>query len=363
MGITTREYGPNAVYRKLTISEMDENFNYLNLLADYPVTNHFYVDPQRDDTQYEPTGNQSTPFVSVSEALAFIDAGINNGSIVPGELNPIFVILLGDTTENITLTHGHVFLTTANGSIHTPIYFRGTIHVEGGATGPSAIDANHFAITGLTVVAPTNEYGIHTTGGNAQRLMLSDVWLTASGTGAGLYAGNTGTRVSDGKKSTVHGSDIKVSHNGSGDVYCFNIQKGTADFANVETSGATQVAAVGTGASLAFTNSQLEANGEVCVEAYGSGTITVTNSTIVNTNTGVSYGIWLHQPGSIAVVGQSYFDVRSTNSASRAVHGVTGSYLFQANNLFAKTAIGTDTNRKIDAAVTVVSITGTFQTV
>ena len=30
MGITTREFGPHAVGRKLTIAEMDENFNYLN---------------------------------------------------------------------------------------------------------------------------------------------------------------------------------------------------------------------------------------------------------------------------------------------------------------------------------------------
>lgn len=29
MGITTRDNGPHAVNRKLTIAEMDENFNYL----------------------------------------------------------------------------------------------------------------------------------------------------------------------------------------------------------------------------------------------------------------------------------------------------------------------------------------------
>ena len=364
MGITTRQYGPYAKGSRLTTAEMDENFNYLNALADYPVTNQFYVDPARDADGYTATGNQATPFTSVNDALDYIETGIGNGSITPAELNPIFIILLGDTTENITLSYGHVFLTAANGSIHTPIYFRGTIHVEGNATGTGAIDANHFAITGLTIVATSNENCIHFTGTNAQRLQLQSVWLNASGTsGCGVYADNTGVRVSDGKLSAIHGSDIKVSHSGSGDVYCFNITKGTADFALVETSGATQIGAVGSGALLAFTNSQLEANGEVCIEAYGTGILTASNCSIVNSNTGASYGIWLHTAGSTAIIGQCYFDVRSTNAASRAVHGVAGTFLIQANNLFAKTALGADTNRKIDTAVTVTTLASTFTAV
>ena len=32
MGITTREFGPNAKGSKLSIAEMDENCNYLNNL-------------------------------------------------------------------------------------------------------------------------------------------------------------------------------------------------------------------------------------------------------------------------------------------------------------------------------------------
>lgn len=367
MGLITRQYGPNAKGSKLSIQEMDNNLLYLNSLADYSVTNQFYVDPARDNSGYEATGNAATPFASVNDALTFINAGIANNTIQPGENNPIFIILMGDTTENVVLNNGHIFLTSQNGNIHQPIYFTGTIHVEGGATGPSALDNNHFSITGLTITPPANEKGIHFTGVNPQRLMLQSVWLQASGTaGSGLYADNTGVRSSDGKKSSVHGSDIKVSHNGTGDVYCFDIRSGSADFSLVETSGATQVGAVsGTGNVLSFTNSQLEANGEVCVESYSGGVLSLTNTSIVNTNTGTSHGIWLHHPNCAAIVGQCYFDVRSGLTGSRAVNGITGTILVQASNLFAKTAANplVDTNRKISKEITKIDLAATFQSV
>lgn len=300
----------------------------------YNPTNQFFVDPNREDT-YVANGSIVTPFKTVAEAQAAIDALITAGTILPAEDNPIFIRIQGSLTENISLTKGHIFLVGENGSIHAPIYVFGTITVNGADTTTSALDNNHFSIQGLTIAPGGSNNGIVFTGANAQRLSLENMWVQVGGTGTGILCNNTGVRLSDGAKSRCHGSQIKVSHNGTGDVYCFNIVKGTADFTLVETSGATQVAAVQAGATLAFSQSELDANGETCLEVYGNGTLAVTQSTISN-NFGATecYGVWLHDAGGVASVGQCLFQVSATNANSRAVHGVLGSALYYAYNAF-----------------------------
>jgi hypothetical protein len=202
------------------------------------------------------------------------------------------------------------------------------------------------------------------------------LWLTARGNrtgdtpltnagGYGIYADCTGYRASPLSNSVIHGSDIKVSHTGTGDVYCFKIgEQGvsatvSADFSNVETSGATQVGAVGSGCLLAFANSELDANGEVCLESYGTGVLSVVNSTVSNAATGESYGIWLHTTGGAALLTNTIMDVESSNSASRMIKGVAGTALFYKNVMIgrATTYPFGEHNKKIDSAVTAVAIT------
>lgn len=341
--------------------------------SDYPVTNQYYVDPARTDS-YSPTGTIDKPFKSITAAQAAIEAAITAGKLSPAETSPVFIILCSNTTENVTLSRGHVFLMTNGGGIHTPIYFFGTITISGSNTSTSALDINHFGITGMTINAPAQKACIYFTGANAQRLMLKDCWLTATGNqtgstdftdagGFGIYADCTGVRASDNHNSVIHGNDIKISHNGTGDVYCFKIgtiagtAKVSADFTNVETSGATQVGEVSTGCSLSFTGSELDANGETCLEAYGTGSLVVSNSLISNAATGVSYGIWLHQAGGNATVVNSVFSVASSNSSSRAVHGVTGTVFVSGNIMIGKNSAGVDYNAKIDTAITRVAAT------
>ena len=347
--------------------------------TDYPTTNQYFIDPARTDS-YTPTGTIDKPFKSIATAQAAIELAITAGTISPAEASPVFMILCANTTENITLSRGHVFLTTMNGSIHAPVYLFGTITVSGTSTGASAIDTNHFVITGLTINAPTQKACIYFTGSNAQRLMLSDIWMTATGVqtgstiftnagGYGIYADCTGYRASDSKNSSIHGDNIKLSHNGTGDVYCIQVGKadGTSrvalDLRNVESSGAAQVGVVSTGCSMSFTNSELTANNEVCLESYGTGAITVSNSIIGNNNTGDSYGVWLHSAGGSAIIINCVFSVVSSTAASRAVHGVAGSYYIYANNLVGKSPALADYNAKIDTAITRVAATASLTAV
>ena len=249
-----------------------------------------------------------------------------------------------------------------NGNKFTNISVNGTITISGANNSSSAIDNNYFVVSGLSVNAGVNNNCIQTTGSNAQSLFLKDISIYASGTGTGVYANNTGVRSSDGKLSFIQGSDIRVSHTGSGDVYCFNINKGNAIFNKVETLTATQIGAVQEGASLKFLNCELEANGTTCIESYGNSVITTINSSIVNKQiTANSYGIWLHNVGSTAVLDQCYFDVRdTTHSGSRAVKGVSGSILSYSNLSFAANSTLGSTNNLLDASVTYNLLTNSF---
>jgi hypothetical protein len=313
----------------------------------YEPTNQFFVDPNRTDS-YVANGSIITPFKTISAAQTAINNLIAEGVTIATELNPAFIRLQGSVTEDVTLTKGHIFLVGENGSIANPIYLIGTITVNGDDTSASALDNNHFSIQGITVLPNGSNNGIVFTGSNAQRLSLENIWVQVGGTGTGILCNNTGVRISDGFKSRCYGTQIKISHTGSGDIYCFNIVQGSADFTFVDTSGATKVAVVQTGATLAFVQSQLNAKNEACLEVYGTGILSVTQSSISNLfGSTACYGIWLHDIGSVANVGQSLFQVSSANINSRAVHGILGTAFFYAYNAYYPGAF-TD---KVDAVI------------
>jgi hypothetical protein len=313
----------------------------------YEPTNQFFVDPNRTDS-YVANGSIITPFKTISAAQTAINNLIAEGVVIATELNPAFIRLQGAVTEDVTLTKGHIFLVGENGSIANPIYLIGTITVNGDDTSASALDNNHFSIQGITVLPNGSNNGIVFTGSNAQRLSLENIWVQVGGTGTGILCNNTGVRISDGFKSRCYGTQIKISHTGSGNIYCFNIVKGSADFTFVDTSGATKVAVVQTGATLSFVQSQLNAKNEACLEVYGTGVLSVAQSSISNLfGSTACYGIWLHDIGSVANVGQSLFQVSSTNINSRAVHGILGTAFFYAYNAYYPGAF-TD---KVDAVI------------
>jgi hypothetical protein len=285
--------------------------------GDTPVSNYWFCDPDRTDT-YTANGSQARPYKTLQAAINAANA------VAPTDVTPQFVVLQGTATEDITLTVPHVYLVGENGSLHTPIVLNGTVTVQ--ATGGTLV-GNRFSIQGLEIIGGSGNKCINMTGTAPQKLFLQDVWLYASGSGAGLYQDNTGSG------SYTQGHSIKVTHEGTGAVYCFNIVKGYGDFSLVETSGAEQVGAAQTGASLFFRDSELDASGDVVLEAYGTGTLSVTNCVVSNTQAN-SNGIYLRAAGSTALVFNSIFQIPVGTGKVVNDGGLGGTLAYNGLNLY-----------------------------
>jgi hypothetical protein len=320
-------------------------------MVDYPPTSMFYIDPGRTDT-YTATGNPNKPFKTIGACYTYIKGLIAASTIPSPQVAPVFMVLCGSITENITLDTGRIYLVGAQGGIHAPIYLTGNTGSPTVTINPSSgdLNSNRFSLKGISVVGASGQHAVKVTGSTPLRMFMEDCWITANASsevGAGYYQDNTGTG------TIANGDTIKISQNGTGDVYCFQILHGSANFNAVETSGATQVGAVSSGATLTFANSELDANGEVCIEAYGTGVLAVTNSTISNASTSDSYGIWLHATGGAALVTNCVIDVASSTSASRMVKGVAGTAFFYKNVMIGRSTSYpfAEHNKKIDSAI------------
>lgn len=310
--------------------------------ADYPQTNQYFVDAGRSDS-YTPTGTIIKPFKTITAAY---NAAVSSSHT---DANPAFIILLSNITESPTFTQGGIFLTSISGSgTHTgnPT-ITGNITINGSA---SDITSNHFALTGLRIVAGTNGKGVYFTGTHPQRLFMRDLWIDANGTGTCMFSDNTGTG------SMCHINTAHLTHSGTGDIYCIDATKGTITMTDIETSGNVQVAAVRTGATLSLSGSEIDANNGAAIEVYG-GTLVVTNSVITNTQAN-SNGIALNTAGSVATLGNVVFGIPASATTGRAVYGVAGTALYYQYLAFYPT-----TNQKISSAVTASALATTLTAV
>jgi hypothetical protein len=282
------------------------------------VTNRYYVDPARSDS-YVMDGSRAKPYTTIGAAITAINARITAGYNT--STNPIYIMLQGSTTENITLTKGRVYIVGEGGGIHAPIYITASTSAPTITVNPTSgdLNTNRFSLMGVQVVGALGQNAVYVTGTSPVRMFMQDVWITANasgGVGFGYVQDNTGT-------GTVANADsLKLSQNGTGDVYCINIVKGSATFNAVETSGATQVAAVQTGASLTLNASELDANGDIVCETYGTGTLTITGSVITNAQANSS-GIQANGAGTL-LIGNCIFSIPTgTGSAIKNASGVS----------------------------------------
>jgi hypothetical protein len=342
MGITTRQFGPNAKGSRLTTAEMDENFNYLNDYGVIATTNEYYVlagfsgDSPSD-------GSKASPYPTIAAAISAADADGHNVT------NPAFIILLSDITEVVVMTRGGIWLTSDYGTgTQGSVTLTGSIKIDGG--GNSLLN-NHFSISNLRIVAPSSGKGIYFTGENPQRLYMRDLWIDASGnTGSCIYADNTGTG------SVCYLNTAHLTHSGSGDVYCFDAEYGGMYLTDIETSGSNvQVAKVGANAVMTVDSSELDATGEAAFEVYG-GVLVITRSTINNTKAR-SHGIACKTSGSVVTIGDCLFNIHP-DAAGKAVFGEPGT---SSNLYYQYIAFFPDSNRGISAGtITAVPLETTF---
>jgi len=311
-------------------------------------TNIFYVDPLRTQ-DYTPTGTILYPYFTINDALTAVIT-INNYNAN----NPAFICLNNSTTEDIILTKGHIFLTASQGTgTHGAPQINGKISIDGQAL--SKVE-NHFSISNLRIVAPDGSYGITTEGSNPQQVFLSNLWIDASTTGACIYAKNNGLA------STCHLNTGHLTHSGTGDIYCIDVQAGTMTITDIETSGNVQVCAVRAGATCTIDSSELDGNNGACLEVYG-GTLVVTRSVITNAQAD-GHGIALLEPNSVALVGECSFSIPVSATGKCVYNGgapnVPVYLVYQYVSFINPTNPLLAANRGLSATVTASALATTF---
>jgi hypothetical protein len=317
--------------------------NQLATLGDtlaLPVTSVVYVDYLRADS-YTETGSQLYPYKTLAAAVT------KAISLSPSGTNPIRIVLVSGNTsataETLTINNGHIFILGADSSgTHAPILWYGQITFNGSAT---SISDNHFSLAGLSINAVSGTTAITFSGTNPQRLFMKDVWLTGNGSADAMTMSNSGSG------STVHGNDLKFSHNGTGHYHCINITAGTANLDSIETSGAL-TGVFGVHSSLNLSNSEIESSGAYGIDVYAGGTLSLANCKITTTAAN-SYGIKLGEAAAVAVVGNVYFNVPAAGTA-RAIYGVASTALYYQFLTFAPGG-----NAKISSAITSTAIGST----
>jgi hypothetical protein len=297
-----------------------------------PVTSIVYVDYLRADS-YTETGSQLYPYKTLAGALAKAE------TLSPTGTNPIRIVLVSGNTsataETVEINDGHIFILGEHSSgTHAPILWYGQMTFNGSAV---SIGDNHFSIAGLSINAVSGTTAITFSGTNPQRLFFKDVWLTGNGAADAMRMTNTGTG------STVHGNDLKFSHNGTGHYHAINILNGTANLDAIETSGAL-TGIFGVHGSLNLSNSEIDSAGSYGIDVYTGGTLSLANCKITTTAAN-SFGVKL-ETGAVAILGNVFFNVPSAGNA-RAVSGVSGAFLYYLNLSF--TPGGND---KISSAIT-----------
>ena len=320
--------------RLTTVSDINE-------ISDFPVipvTSEVYLDYLRADS-YTPNGSRERPYKTLATALT------KAISLSPTALNPIRIVLISGNTsataETVSITNGHIFIVGEHSSgTHAGILWYGQITFNGAA---ASISENHFAITGLSINAVSGTTAITFAGTNPQRLFLKDVWLTGNGAADAMVMTNTGTG------STVHGNDLKFSHNGTGHYHAINVLAGTASLDSIETSGAL-TGIFGVTGTLNLSNSEIDSAGRYGIDVYAGGVLAVANCKITTTAAG-SFGIQLAGVGAAAVLGFVAFNVPAAGTA-RAVSGGAGTALYYTGLSFAPGG-----NAKISSAITSVAIT------
>jgi hypothetical protein len=328
MGITTRQFGPNAKGSKLTTAEMDENFNYLNDYGVIATTNEYYVlagfsgDSPSD-------GSKASPYPTIAAAIS---AAVGDGT------NPAFIILLSDITEDVVMIRGGIWLTSDYGTgTHGSVTLNGTITIAGG---DNSLLNNHFSISNLRIVASVK--GILFTGTNPQRLYMRDIWVEVSGLEDShcIYADNTGTG------SVCYLNTAHLVHNGDGSA--FYADYGSMYLTHVETSGANiSGGIIGVDAIMTVDSSELVTANEGFT-IYGQ--LIISRSTIKSTSSNAR-GIGFYRSGTTATVVDCLFNVNEDGGT--AVYGEDGNTSFL---YYQYIAFMPDSSRVITASPTITAV-------
>ena len=319
--------------------------------------NRWYVDPSRTDINpAASTGTISSPFLTITAALAYIEARIADGTLSNFDetanivLNPQFIVLTSSTTEDVTLTRGHIYIVGDTPDAgHVPIWIQGHVTITpGGATKA----ANDFGLFHVAVLPTGNFHGVKVTGTAACRVYLEDVYVYQGSSGYScVYMDNSDVTT---KLEMV---DCHTSRAG-GSTYLVDIQSAYCLIRNLETNGVGQVLNFANAATGTMLQSTIDANTGSVITLSGTVQFGMGECILNNTSAAANtYGVTMSGTASIQF-GVCTFNIPAAQATNRAINGVAGNVV-----LYTGTVFQYGTCDKISTAITLIALDTTFTAV
>ena len=319
--------------------------------------NRWYVDPSRTDINpASATGNVTNPFLTITAALAYIEARIADGTLSNFDetanivLSPQFIVLLSSTTENVTLTRGHIYIIGDTPDAgHVPIWIQGHVTITpGGATKA----ANDFGLFHVAVLPTGNFHGVKVTGTAACRVYLENVYVYQGTSGYScVYMDNSDAST---KLELV---DCTVGRD-AGSTYLVNIQSAYCKIDNLETNGQGQALNFANAAAGTILNSVIDAGVGAVITLSGTVQFGMGNCILNNTSAAANtYGVTMSGTASMQF-GVCTFNVPAAQATNRAINGVAGNVVLYSGPIFQY-----GTTDKISSAITLIPLDTTFTAV
>jgi len=319
--------------------------------------NRWYVDPSRTDINpAASTGNVTNPFLTITAALAYIEARIADGTLSNFDetanivLSPQFIVLLSSTTENVTLTRGHIYIIGDTPDAgHVPIWIQGHVTITpGGATKA----ANDFGLFHVAVLPTGNFHGVKVTGTAACRVYLENVYVYQGTSGYScVYMDNSDAST---KLELV---DCTVGRE-AGSTYLVDIQSAYCKIGNLETNGQGQALNFANAAAGTILNSVIDAGVGAVITLSGTVQFGMGNCILNNTSAAANtYGVTMSGTASMQF-GVCTFNVPAAQATNRAINGVAGNVVLYSGPVFQY-----GTTDKISSAITLLALDTTFTAV
>ena len=322
--------------------------------------NRWYVDPSRTDINpAASTGDVNNPFLTITAALAHIEARMADGTLSNFDptanivLSPQFIVLLSSTTENVNLTRGHIYIVgNTPDAGHVPIWIRGHVTITPRATGADAKATNDFGLFHVAILPSGNFHGVKVTGTNACRVYLEDVYVYQNTSGYScVYQDNSDATT---KLELV---DCPVSRD-SGSTFLVDIQSAYCKITNLETNGLGQALNFANAAAGTLLSSTVDAGVGAIITLSGTVAFGMGNCILNNTSTAAnSYGVTMSGTASMQF-GVCTFNVPNAQATNRAINGVAGNVVLYTGPVFQY-----GTCDKISTAITLIALDTAFTAV
>jgi hypothetical protein len=329
----------------------------ISILVDTP-DNRWIVDPSNTAT-YTANGSVHKPFKTITAALAHLEVLIAAGQLTQFDetanivLSPQFIVLTSSTTEDVNLTHGHIYIVGDTPDAgHVPIWIQGHVTITPSASTGNAKATNDFGLFHVAVL-PTGAYnGITVTGSNPCRVYLEDVYVYQSNSSySAVLMDNTGTG------SKLEMVDCHLSRD-NGTTHLLDIVHGYCKIDNLETNGIGPVMHFQNASTGTMLNSVIDSDSGTVITLANSAAFGMGNCILNNTSASSnSHGVTMSGTATMQF-GVCTFNVPVGDGSNRAINGTATNIVLYTGPVFQY-----GSTNKISAVITLIPLTTTFSPV